>query len=93
MGVRYSVFNHTKKEFVRPEPIPVDAADATTYPYAAFIANLLVYSWRHDHVVVLDDSGDFSCETMYRDYLDRSVELWNEFVEMHTGLLPDIKRI
>ena len=53
----------------------------------------MVYSWRHDHVIVLDDSGDFSCEAMYRDYTDRSVELWNEFVEMYTGLLPDLKSI
>jgi hypothetical protein len=93
MGVRYSLFNHTKKEFVRPGPIPVDEADPTTYPYAAFLANLMIYSWRHDHVVVLDDSGDFACEAMYRDYQDRSVELWNEFVDLYSGLLPDLKRI
>lgn len=93
MGVQYSVFNHSKKEFVRPGPIPVDAADPTTYPFAAFLTNLLVNSWRHDHVVVLDDSGDFGCEQMYREYADRSVELWNEFVELYSGLLPGLQRI
>ena len=34
MGVRYGLFNHTKKEYVVPEKLSVDAADPTTYPYA-----------------------------------------------------------
>lgn len=94
MGVRYGVFNHTKKEYVLPETIPVDDADPTTYPYAAFIANLLLYSWRYDHVVVMDDSRDFDCELMFGNrYRDRSKELWNEFVLLYGGLFKDLKGV
>ena len=94
MGVRYGIFNHTKKEMVVPDHIPVDAADPTTYPYAPFIANLMTYSWRFDHVVIIDDSQDFDCLVMFGNkYKDRSVELWNEFVLLFGGVLNDIKSV
>ncbi|HUT28042.1 MAG TPA: hypothetical protein VMW85_08365 [Methanomassiliicoccales archaeon] len=94
MGVRYGVFNHSKKEYVLPENIPVDAADPTTHPYAAFIVNLMLYSWRFDDVVLIDDSRDFDCQVMFgHKYRDRSVELWNEFVLLYGGLFKDLKSV
>jgi hypothetical protein len=62
MGVRYGLFNHTKKEYVVPEKLPVDAADPTTYPYANFISYQAMGelevrpTWR-----VMDDSKDSDC--------------------------------
>ena len=94
MGVRYGLFNHTKKEFIVPKDIPVDAADPTTYPYASFIANLMMHSWRYDNVVIMDDSRDFDCELMFGNrYKDRSIELWNEFVLLYGGVFKDLKSI
>ncbi|NLT36730.1 MAG: hypothetical protein GXX95_01030 [Methanomassiliicoccus sp.] len=91
MGIVYAVFNHTKKEYVHPEGLPVDRSDPVSYPYSAFITNLLVNSWRHDHVVMFDDSGDIQCDwELSKRYKDRSKELWNEFVTLYGGLLPDI---
>lgn len=94
MGVRYGIFNHTKKEFVVMNDIPVDAADPTTYPFASFMANLMIYSWRYDHVVIMDDSRDFNCELMFGQmYKDRSKELWNEFVLLYGGVYKDLKGV
>jgi|WetSurMetagenome_2_1015567.scaffolds.fasta_scaffold237862_2 hypothetical protein len=94
MGVRYGLFNHTKKEFVVPEHIPVDAADPTTHPYAAFIAYLMVEDWRYDHVVLMDDSKDFDCQRMFgSQYKDRSVDLWNCFVTIFGWQFKDLKKI
>jgi len=94
MGIRYGAFNHTKKEYVLPEKIPVDGADPSTYPYAPFIAYLLMESWRYDHVVIMDDSKDFDCELMFgSDYNDRSVDLWNEFVKIMGWQFKDLKKV
>jgi hypothetical protein len=95
MGVRYSIYNRTKKEYIGPESIPVDGEDPTSFPYAALLANLLVNTWRHDHVVILDDSGDFDNELNAKDYRDRSVELWNEFVTLYKGSLKpcEVKKV
>jgi hypothetical protein len=52
----------------------------------------LVNSWRHDHVVVFDDSGDIQCDwELSNSYQDRSKALWNEFVAMYGGLHPDLR--
>lgn len=81
MGVSYGLFNHTRKEYVLPGMLPVDGADPTTHPYAAFIAYLLMESWRYDHVAIMDDSKDLDRPSaLGAEYLDRSRELWNEFV-------------
>jgi hypothetical protein len=94
MGVRYGLFDHTKKEYVVPEGIPVDGADPTTHPYAAFIAYLMMEAWRYDHVVVMDDSRDFDCEIMFgSQYRDRSVELWNEFVTIMGWQFKELKKV
>lgn len=94
MGVIYGIFNHTRKEFVRPTGLPVDGEDPVSHPYSAFIANLMVNSWRHQHVVILDDSGDIQCDwELTEKYRDRSVELWNEFVTMYQGLIPGLTSV
>ncbi len=94
MGVRYGLFNHTKKEYVLPESIPVDGADPTIYPYAAFIAYLMMESWRYDHMVLMDDSKDFDCEVMFgNQYKDRSMDLWNEFVMILGWQFKDLKSV
>lgn len=94
MGVVYGVFNHSKKEYVQPDALPVDAEDPVMYPFSAFITNLMVNTWRHDHVVILDDSGDIECDySLAKKYRDRSVELWNEFVSMYDVELPDLKSV
>jgi len=94
MGVRYGAFNHSKKEYVVPEKIPVDGADPTTYPYAQFLAYLLMESWRYDHVAVMDDSKDFDCEIMFGNrYKDRSIDLWNEFVMIMGWQFKDLKAV
>jgi hypothetical protein len=94
MGVRYGVFNHTRKEYVHPEPIPVDGEDPIASPYSAFITYLLVYNWRHDHVVILDDSGDIECDwELGRDYKDRTIELWNEFVINYKHEFPGLYQV
>ena len=48
MGIVYAVFNHTKREFVHPDGLPIDRSDPVSYPFSSFITNLLVNSWRHD---------------------------------------------
>ncbi|HNX48071.1 MAG TPA: hypothetical protein PKM11_05895 [Methanomassiliicoccales archaeon] len=94
MGVRYGLFNHTKKEFVVPEKIPVDAADPTTYPFANFISYLMMESWRYDHVAIMDDSKDFDCQRMFgSQYKDRSGELWNEFIMIMGWQFKDLRSI
>jgi hypothetical protein len=94
MGIIYAVFNHTKKEFVHPEGLPIDYSDPVNYPYSAFIANLLVNSWRHDHVVVFDNSGDIQCDwELSKVYHDRSKALWNEFVTLYGALHPDLRAV
>jgi hypothetical protein len=94
MGVRYGLFNHSKKEYVIPDKLPVDGADPTTHPYAAFISYLLMESWRYDHVVAMDDSKDFDCQSMFgTGYRDRSTELWNEFVTIMGWQFKDLGRI
>ena len=94
MGVRYGLFNPTRKEYVVPEKLSVDAADPTTYPYANFISYLLMESWRYDHVAVMDDSKDFDCQNMFgSEYKDRSVELWNEFIMIMGWQFKDLKRV
>ncbi len=94
MGVRYGLFNHSKKEYVIPDKLPVDWADPTTHPNAAFISYLLMESWRYDHVVAMDDSKDFDCQSMFgTGYRDRSTELWNEFVTIMGWQFKDLGRI
>lgn len=94
MGIIYGVFNHTRKEFVQPADLPVEGSDPVSFPYSAFIVNLLMNSWRHEHVVVLDDSGDIQCDwDLSKKYKDRSVELWNEFVTLYGGLLPGLIKV
>ena len=94
MGVRYGLFNHTKKEYVIPDNLPVDGADPTTHPYAAFISYLLMESWRYDHVAVMDDSKDFDCQRMFgTGYRDRSADLWNEFVTIMGWQFKDLKAV
>jgi hypothetical protein len=94
MGIIYAVFNHTKREFVHPDDLPVDRSDPVSYPYSAFITNLLVNSWRHDHVVMFDDSGDIQCDwELSKSYKNRSSVLWNEFVTMYSAILPDLEPV
>jgi hypothetical protein len=94
MGVIYAIFNHTKKEFVHPDGLPIDRSDPVNCPYSMFIANLLVNSWRHDHVVIFDDSGDVLCDwELSNSYKNRSRELWNEFVTLYGALHPDLKAV
>ncbi len=94
MGVRYGLFNHTKKEYVVPEKLPVDAADPTTYPYANFISYLAMESWRYDHVAVMDDSKDFDCQRMFgAQFKDRSQELWNEFIMVMGWQFKDLRPV
>jgi len=94
MGIIYAVFNHTKKEFVHPDGLPVDRSDPVNYPYSAFIVNLLVNSWRHDYVVMFDDSGDIQCDwELTKIYVNRSMELWNEFVTIYGGVHRDLEPV
>ena len=94
MGVRYGLFNHTKKEYAIPEKLPVDGADPTTYPFANFISYLMMESWRYDHVVVMDDSKDFDCQLMFgSQYRDRSKDLWNEFVMIMGWQFKELKQV
>ena len=94
MGVIYGIYNHTRKEYIRPGPLPIDSEDPVRYPFSAFITNLLINSWRHNHVVILDDSGDFDCDfELAKKYKDRSVELWNEFVTMYGTELSGLTKI
>ncbi|MBI0582870.1 MAG: hypothetical protein ISF22_01435 [Methanomassiliicoccus sp.] len=94
MGVIYAVFNHSKKEFVQPESLPVDRSDPVSHPFSAFLASLMLHDWRHDHVVIFDDSGDIQCDwTLSKVYKDRSVELWNGFVSMYGSLLPGLRPV
>jgi hypothetical protein len=92
--VIYGLYNHTRKEYVQPGPLPVDGEDPVRYPFSAFIVNLLVNSWRHDHEVILDDSRDFDCDfELAKKYKDRSVELWNECVTMYETELSGLMKI
>ena len=94
MGIIYAVFNHTKREFVHPDGLPIDRSDPVSYPFSSFITNLLVNSWRHDHVVIFDDSGDIYCDwTLSKIYRNRSKELWNEFVTLYGALHPELRPV
>lgn len=61
------------------------------YPYSVFITNLLVNSWRHDHVVIFDDSVEVECYwELSRRYKYRSIALWNELINLFGGILIDL---
>jgi len=83
MAVSYGPFNRTTKERALSGKLPSNGAAPTIHPYAALIIHLLMESGRYDHAAIMDDPRDLDRPSALRgEYLDRSIELRNEFVTM-----------
>lgn len=83
MGVLFSVYNHTLKEYVGQPCLNVNGKEPVAPPYGNFIAWLMVYKWRCDDVQVLTDGADFDVTyKLEKIYKDVSIDLYNEFIDL-----------
>jgi hypothetical protein len=90
MGVLYSVYNHTRREYVGQPCLNVNGKEPVAPPYGNFIAWLMAYKWRYDEVQVLTDEVDF--DTVYnleKVYKDVSIEMYDEFIDLFNEEFED----